>query len=193
MRTALAIARKDLRQRIRDRSAIVVGVIAPVADRRAHEPCFQRPQQLPLHTWGSSSSITARWPPSWSKALDAPQLEAGHNSPDSSPRRRSPPRRIRSGELAAALGDPGGLLVVGDQRAPRGPHDGHLEQRHGCRRVATSIVVLVRGAGERRPPRVRHRPRRRRSEGRDLAADRASSRRCASPCRPSSAPSAPTS
>ncbi|MGD0439044.1 MAG: ABC transporter permease [Acidimicrobiales bacterium] len=30
MRTALAIARKDLRQRIRDRSAIVVGVIAPV-------------------------------------------------------------------------------------------------------------------------------------------------------------------
>jgi ABC-2 type transport system permease protein len=30
LRTALAIARKDLRQRIRDRSAIVVGVIAPV-------------------------------------------------------------------------------------------------------------------------------------------------------------------
>jgi ABC-2 type transport system permease protein len=30
VRTALAIARKDLRQRIRDRSAIVVGVIAPV-------------------------------------------------------------------------------------------------------------------------------------------------------------------
>lgn len=30
MRTALAIARKDLRQRVRDRSAIVVGIIAPV-------------------------------------------------------------------------------------------------------------------------------------------------------------------
>ena len=30
MRTALAIARKDMRQRVRDRSAIVVGVIAPV-------------------------------------------------------------------------------------------------------------------------------------------------------------------
>ena len=30
MRTVFAIARKDLRQRIRDRSAIVVGIIAPV-------------------------------------------------------------------------------------------------------------------------------------------------------------------
>ena len=30
MRTILAIARKDLRLRIRDRSAIVVGVLAPV-------------------------------------------------------------------------------------------------------------------------------------------------------------------
>ncbi|MDA8291978.1 MAG: ABC transporter permease [Actinomycetota bacterium] len=31
MRTALAIARKDLRQRVRDRSALVVGLLAPVA------------------------------------------------------------------------------------------------------------------------------------------------------------------
>jgi ABC-type Na+ efflux pump permease subunit len=30
MRAVLAIARKDLRQRLRDRSAIVLGLIAPV-------------------------------------------------------------------------------------------------------------------------------------------------------------------
>ncbi len=107
MRTALAIARKDLRQRIRDRSAIVVGVIAPVVIAGLMSLAFNGLNSFRF-TLGlvelDHGPVTAQIV----KALDAPQLRQVVTVREltSTSLARS---EIKSGKLAAALVIPMGF------------------------------------------------------------------------------------
>ena len=74
MRTALAIARKDLRQRIRDRSAIVVGVIAPVLIAGLMSLAFNGVNSFHFKL-GLVELDHGPVAAQLAKALDAPQLE----------------------------------------------------------------------------------------------------------------------
>jgi len=107
VRTALAIARKDLRQRIRDRSAIVVGIVAPVVIAGLMSLAFNGVNSFHF-TLGLVELDHGPVAAQLVKALDAPQLRqiitvqrltsatlAGSE--------------IRSGELAAALVIPAGF------------------------------------------------------------------------------------
>jgi ABC-2 type transport system permease protein len=107
VRTALAIARKDLRQRIRDRSAIVVGVIAPVVIAGLMSLAFNGLNSFRF-TLGlvelDHGPVTAQIV----KALDAPQLRQVVTVREltSTSLARS---EIKSGKLAAALVIPMGF------------------------------------------------------------------------------------
>ena len=61
IRTVLVIARKDLRQRLRDRSAIVLGLVAPlgIAALMSSRSKGPKPSTSP---WGFSMPITGPWP-----------------------------------------------------------------------------------------------------------------------------------
>ena len=107
MRTALAIARKDLRQRIRDRSAIVVGVIAPVVIAGLMSLAFNGVNNFHF-TLGLVELDHGPVAAQLVRALDAPQLKrvitlrtVGTPAQASS--------EIRSGVLAAALVIPAGF------------------------------------------------------------------------------------
>jgi ABC-2 type transport system permease protein len=107
VRTALAIARKDLRQRIRDRSAIVVGVIAPVVIAGLMSLAFNGVNNFHF-TLGLVELDHGPVAAQLVRALDAPQLKrvitlrtVGTPAQASS--------EIRSGVLAAALVIPAGF------------------------------------------------------------------------------------
>ena len=101
MRTALAIARKDLRQRIRDRSAIVVGVIAPVVIAGLMSLAFNGVNNFHF-TLGLVELDHGPVAAQLVRALDAPQLKRVITLRTvSTPAQAS--SEIRSGVLAAAL------------------------------------------------------------------------------------------
>jgi len=115
MRTALAIARKDLRQRIRDRSAIVVGVIAPVVIAGLMSLAFNGVNNFHF-TLGLVELDHGPVAAQLVKALDAPQLRQVITVQDvATPARAA--SEIRSGVLAAAL-----VIPVGFSAAVTGEH-----------------------------------------------------------------------
>ena len=107
MRTALAIARKDLRQRIRDRSAIVVGVIAPVVIAGLVSLAFNGVNNFHF-TLGLVELDHGPVAAQLVRALDAPQLRQVMTVQTvATPALAS--SEIRSGALAAALVIPAGF------------------------------------------------------------------------------------
>jgi ABC-2 type transport system permease protein len=107
VRTALAIARKDLRQRIRDRSAIVVGVIAPVVIAGLMSLAFNGVNNFHF-TLGLVELDHGPVAAQLVRALDAPQLRQVMTVQTvATPALAS--SEIRSGALAAALVIPAGF------------------------------------------------------------------------------------
>ncbi|MGO9962137.1 MAG: ABC transporter permease [Acidimicrobiales bacterium] len=107
MRTALAIARKDLRQRIRDRSAIVVGVIAPVVIAGLMSLAFNGVNNFHF-TLGLVELDHGPVAAELVRALDAPQLKQVITVQRVATRARAA-SEIRGGVLAAALVIPAGF------------------------------------------------------------------------------------
>ena len=107
MRTALAIARKDLRQRIRDRSAIVVGIIAPVVIAGLMSLAFNGVNGFHF-TLGLVELDHGPVAAQLVKALEAPQLShiISVRPVSSTALARA---EIKSGALAAALVIPAGF------------------------------------------------------------------------------------
>jgi ABC-2 type transport system permease protein len=118
VRTALAIARKDLRQRVRDRSAIVVGVIAPVAIAGLMSLAFNGVNSFHF-TLGLVELDHGPVAAQIVNSLDAPQLRqvVTVRKLSSAALARS---EIRSGELGAALVIPAGFSssVTGEHPEP---------------------------------------------------------------------------
>ncbi|MGA2803164.1 MAG: ABC transporter permease [Acidimicrobiales bacterium] len=107
MRTALAIARKDLRQRIRDRSAIVVGVIAPVVIAGLMSLAFNGVNNFHF-TLGLVELDHGPVAAQLVRALDAPQLKRVITVQTVATKAQAA-SEIRSGVLAAALVIPAGF------------------------------------------------------------------------------------
>ena len=99
VRTALAIARKDLRQRIRDRSAIVVGVIAPVVIAGLMSLAFNGVNSFHF-TLGVVELDHGPVAAQLVKALERSSAEAGHHRAAGSARRHSPYRRLSTASWA---------------------------------------------------------------------------------------------
>ncbi|MGD0942688.1 MAG: ABC transporter permease [Acidimicrobiales bacterium] len=110
MRTALAIARKDLRQRIRDRSAIVVGVIAPVAIAGLMSLAFNGMNSFHF-TLGLVELDHGPVAVELAKALDAPQLRQVITVSEVSSTALAR-AEIKSGYLGAALVIPAGFSAA---------------------------------------------------------------------------------
>ena len=110
MRTALAIARKDLRQRIRDRSAIVVGVIAPVAIAGLMSLAFNGMNRFHF-TLGLVELDHGPVAVELVKALDAPQLRQVITLSEVSSTALAR-AEIKSGYLGAALVIPAGFSAA---------------------------------------------------------------------------------
>ncbi|MGA2527829.1 MAG: ABC transporter permease [Acidimicrobiales bacterium] len=110
MGTVLAIARKDLRQRIRDRSAIVVGVIAPVLIAGLMSLAFNGLNSFHF-TLGLVELDHGPVAAQLVKALDAPQLRQvlTVRTVDSAALARS---EISHGDLGAVLVIPAGFSVA---------------------------------------------------------------------------------
>jgi ABC-2 type transport system permease protein len=107
VRTALAIARKDLRQRIRDRSAIVVGVIAPVVIAGLMSLAFNGVNNFHF-TLGLVELDHGPVAAQLVRALDAPQLKRVITVQTVATKAQAA-SEIRSGVLAAALVIPAGF------------------------------------------------------------------------------------
>jgi ABC-2 type transport system permease protein len=110
VRTALAIARKDLRQRIRDRSAIVVGVIAPVAIAGLMSLAFNGMNRFHF-TLGLVELDHGPVAVELVKALDAPQLRQVITLSEVSSTALAR-AEIKSGYLGAALVIPAGFSAA---------------------------------------------------------------------------------
>jgi ABC-2 type transport system permease protein len=118
MRTAFAIARKDLRQRVRDRSAIVIGVIAPVVIAGLMSLAFNGVNSFHF-TLGLVDLDHGPVAAELVKSLDAPQVRQviTVDEVSSTTLARS---EIRSGDLAAVLVIPAGFssAVTGEHPEP---------------------------------------------------------------------------
>jgi len=107
VRTALAIARKDLRQRIRDRSALVVGVIAPVVIAGLMSFAFKGVENF-TYTLGVVNLDHGAVSAGLVQALETPQLRhvvTVRPLPSAAVARSE----LRAGKLGAALVVPAGF------------------------------------------------------------------------------------
>lgn len=145
MRAALAIARKDLRQRFRDRSAIVVGIVAPVAIAGLMSFAFKGVESF-SYTLGVVNLDHGPIAASLVKALEAPQIRnlitLRRMSSESAAR-----AEIRAGHLGAGLVIPVGFSAGTTGARPesivtlssdQNPVDGQV-----TRSVVQSLVAQV--------------------------------------------------
>ena len=150
IRTVLVIARKDLRQRLRDRSAIVLGLVAPLGIAALMSFAFKGTETFHF-TLGVvdadhgpvASSVDAD--PARSPSLRADHHDRGRGLAVGSPRRGAGP------EDGGRSRDPGRLLGGRRRWSPAAAHHSHERQQHHCRECRRLDRLVVRGPAQRRP------------------------------------------